>query len=179
MKRYVAFLRGMNLGRRRISNEELCGHVERLGFEEVSAFLASGNVLLTATGGTAAKVAKRLQDGLGEALGYDVLTFVRTAEEVVAIAGHKPFEAAVGVDGGKLQVALLARKPTAAAERRALTHATDDDRLQIHHRELYWLPRGKITESQLDYQALESALGAMTTRTRRTLERLAARTSTT
>ena len=81
----------------------------------------------------------------------------------------------MGADGGKLQIALLAKKPTAAAEKRALTHATDDDRLQVHGRELYWLPRGKITESRLDYKALESALGALTTRTKRTLERLAAR----
>jgi uncharacterized protein (DUF1697 family) len=175
MKRYVAFLRGMNVGGRRITNEELCGHVRGLGFEEVSAVLASGNVLLAATDGTAAQVARRLQDGLGEALGYDVLTFVRTAEEVVAIAAHQPFEDRGEADGGKLQVALLARKPTAAARLSALTHATDDDRLQVHGRELYWLPRGKITESRLDYKALESALGAMTVRTRRTLERLAAR----
>ena len=31
--RFVAFLRGMNLGGRRIKNPELCAAVERIGFD--------------------------------------------------------------------------------------------------------------------------------------------------
>ena len=171
----MAFLRGMNLGGRRITNEALCGHVRALGFDDVSAFLASGNVLFAVRRGTAAQVAKRIEAGLAAALGYDVPTFVRTAAEAAAIATCRPFDAEVGEDGGKLQVALLAKKPAAAARKRALTHATDDDQLDVEGRELYWLPRGKITESLLDLKALEAALGTMTMRTRRTLERIAAK----
>ena len=44
MERYVAFLRGMNLGKRRIKNEELRREFEALGFEDVATFRASGNV---------------------------------------------------------------------------------------------------------------------------------------
>ena len=43
MNRYVAFLRGMNLGRRRIKNPELCAAFEDIGFTNVAAYLASGN----------------------------------------------------------------------------------------------------------------------------------------
>ena len=35
MERYVAFLRGMNLGGRRIKNDELRGAFEALGFADV------------------------------------------------------------------------------------------------------------------------------------------------
>ena len=175
MQRYVAFLRGMNLGRRRITNEALCAHVRALGFSDVSAFLASGNVFFAADHGTAPQVATRVRDGLRAALDYDVPTFVRTVGEVAAIATYGPFDVAVGQDGGKLQVALLGGKPTAAARRKALALATNDDRLAVHGRELYWLPRGKITESELDLKAIERALGPMTFRTGRTLERIAAR----
>jgi len=177
MKRFVAFLRGMNLGGRRITNQDLCAHVEALGFEEVSAFLASGNVLFAADRGTPAQIAKRIAEGLREALDYDVPTFVRSAKEVIAIAAHQPFDTAVGRDGGKLQVALLAKKPTAAATVKTLTLATEEDRLAIHGRELYWLPRGKLTESDLDFKAIEKAVGVMTVRTHRTLERIAAKYS--
>ena len=48
MNRNVAFLRGMNLGGRRLMNDELCSHFTALGFTGVSAFLASGNVLFEA-----------------------------------------------------------------------------------------------------------------------------------
>ena len=42
MDRYVAFLRGMNLGGRRIKNEELRRHFEEIGFEQVSSTGAPG-----------------------------------------------------------------------------------------------------------------------------------------
>jgi uncharacterized protein (DUF1697 family) len=45
MDRYVAFLRGINLGGRRIKNEELRRHFEEIGLEEVATFRASGNVI--------------------------------------------------------------------------------------------------------------------------------------
>jgi len=175
MQRYVAFLRGMNLGGRRITNEDLCGHVRALGFGEVSAVLASGNVLFSAERSSMKQVAKRLEQGLSQALAYDVPAFVRTSTQVQAVAGFQPFDAEMGEDGGKLQVALFSHKPSAAAQARAMACATNADLLCIHGTELYWLPRGKLTESDLDVKVIDAALGPMTMRTRRTIERIAAR----
>ncbi len=45
MARYAAFLRGMNLGNRRITNDELCRALAGLGLDSPAAFLASGNVV--------------------------------------------------------------------------------------------------------------------------------------
>ena len=179
MKRFVAFLRGMNLGRRRVTNDELCAHVRDLGFHDVSAFLASGNVLFGSARGTVAQLTARLEEGLETALAYAVPVFVRTAGEVVAIAEFQPFDEDVGPEGGKLQVAMLRRRPLAAAVTKVLAFATAADPLEIEGRELYWLPRGKITESELDLKAIGRVLGPLTMRTRRTLERIAARLSAT
>ena len=60
MNRYVAFLRGMNLGRRRIKNPELCAAFEGIGFTNVSAFLASGNVIFDTDESDSAAVADSL-----------------------------------------------------------------------------------------------------------------------
>ena len=175
MANYVAFLRGMNLGRRRITNDELCDCFRDLGFGEVSAFLASGNVIFDGGRKTPGKIAEHVEKGLKSALNYDVPTFLRSLDDVMRIAEHTPFSERVGADGGKLQVAMLGRKPTAAQRKAALAHTTDDDQLAIHGQELYWLPVGKLTESELDFKAIEKALGTMTVRTRKTLERIAAR----
>ena len=43
MSRYAAFLRGMNVGGHRLSNDELRSHFAALGFAEVATFRASGN----------------------------------------------------------------------------------------------------------------------------------------
>ena len=49
MERYVAFLRGMNLGKRRIKSSELVAHFEAMGLEDVATFRASGNVVFVAS----------------------------------------------------------------------------------------------------------------------------------
>lgn len=82
MSRYAAFLRGMNLGGRRITNDELRSHFEDLGFAEVDAFLASGNVVFTADTEDVGKLAARIESGLEDALDYPVPTFLRTARTI-------------------------------------------------------------------------------------------------
>jgi len=169
---YVAFLRGMNVGGHRITNDDLCACFAGMGLEDPWAFLASGNVVFGAASSSRAKLAKLVESGLRDALGYDVPTFLRTAPELAAIAECAPFAEAVGVVGGKLQVAMLAKRPSAAQCKRALSVATAQDQLAIVGQELYWLPEGKLTESALDVKAIDKALGSMTTRTQRTLQRL-------
>ena len=51
MAKLVAFLRGMNLGGRRISNTELVKAFEQAGFEGAAAFRASGNVVFESAEG--------------------------------------------------------------------------------------------------------------------------------
>ena len=177
MDRYVAFLRGMNLGGRRIKNEELRRHFEEIGFGEVATFRASGNVIFSTSKREAeAKLAGRIEAELGERLGYQVPVFLRSVEEVAAIAEREPFEAgAVDKSKGKPQVSFLPKKPTAAAKKKALAAATDADLLAIEGRELYWLPSGGISESELDWKPIEAALGPGTIRTTGTIEQIAAK----
>src|SRR3954471_11929146 len=177
MKRYVAFLRGMNLGGRRIKNEELRRHFEGMGFEEVATFRASGNVIFSSNGREAeAKLAQQVEAELDERLGYDVPVFLRSIEEVAAIAAQRPFDPElVEKSKGKLQVSLLKKKPSAAAKKKALALAGDEDLLAIEVRELYWLPSGGLLESELDLKAIETLLGTDTRRTMGTIEQIASK----
>ena len=122
MDRYVAFLRGINLGGRRIKNEELRRHFEEVGFEEVATFRASGNVIFSTPKREAeAALAQRVEAELGKRLGYEVPVFLRNIGEVAAIAAQEPFEAkAVAESKGKLQVSFLRKKPSPPARKKAL-----------------------------------------------------------
>ncbi len=174
MERYVAFLRGMNLGNRRIKNDELRGEFEALGFEDVATFRASGNVIFAAPRQSEGALTKTIERGLGEALGYEVPVFLRSCSEVAAIAAQEPFPPKlVAASKGKLQVTMLAQKPTAAARKKALALGTDEDRLAIEARELFWLPSGGTIDSALDLKAIERALGQGTQRTMGTIEQIA------
>ncbi len=176
MDRYVAFLRGMNIGGRRIKNEELRREFAALGFDEVSCFRASGNVIFAADEDDEGALAKRVEVGLGEALGYEVPVFLRSAAELGAIAALEPFDPdLVEESAGKLQVSLLLKKPKAAARREVLAMASGEDRLAIEGRELYWLPSGGLLESSLDLKAIDALLGLSTRRTKGTIDQIAAK----
>jgi uncharacterized protein (DUF1697 family) len=166
----------MNLGKRRLSNDELCAAFAALGFEHVRSFRASGNVAFAAPVGSLGELTERIESGLAEALGYPVPTFLRTAAEVRRIAVHEPFAPALlSASPGKLQVMLLASGPSAKARKAVLELPDERDRLAFGERELYWLPSGGLLESELDLEAIAALLGPNTTRTKGTMEQLAAK----
>jgi uncharacterized protein (DUF1697 family) len=177
MERYVAFLRGINLGNRRVKSPELIAHFEAMGFEDVATFRASGNVVFVdPDADTEAKVQARVEAGLEEALGYDVATFLRSAKEVAAIAARDPFDAnAIEASKGKPQVVILGRKPSAKAKKALEEIAPDGDLMVVEGRELHWLPTVGLSETELDTKALDAAVGKGTTRTAGTVEAIAAK----
>ena len=177
MTRYAAFLRGINVGGHRITNDELRKACEAVGLEDVATFRASGNVIFSAEDGEDPDaITERIETGLGKTLGYEVPVFLRTADEVREIAEHQPFATAlVERSAGKLQVSLLATTPSAQARKTVLALATENDPLAIHKRELYWLPSGAQLESELDLNTIEAALGTLTKRTKGTMEQVAAK----
>jgi uncharacterized protein (DUF1697 family) len=175
MSSYAAFLRGMNVGGHRLGNEELRAHFTAMGFADVATFRASGNVVFAGVAQPLDQVRARIEDGLADALGYAVPTFIRAADEVRAIAASTPFSPERLRCAGKLQVALLAASPTPQAREQALALAGDRDALVFDKRELYWLPAGGVLDSALDMKTIERLLGPMTLRTMGTIEQIAAK----
>ena len=173
MAEHAAFLRGMNVGGHRITNEDLRTHLTEMGLSEVATFRASGNVVFDGGSDSPLKMQEQIEKGLLAALGYAVPTFVRNRDEVLGIADSRPIE--LGRSKGKLQVALLAAAPGAKARKAVLALASDADRLAFGKRELYWLPEGPMSDSELDFKAIDSLLGVMTVRTKGTMEQIARR----
>jgi uncharacterized protein (DUF1697 family) len=177
MSEYAAFLRGINVGRaHRVSSGDLCECFEGMGLTGVATFRTSGNVAFDGDGTTADELRPRIEQALEESLGFDVAVFLRSADEVRAIAAHSPFsEGQLERTGGKLQVALLTGKPAAGARKSVLGLATEEDALAFADRELYWLPSGGISESDLDLKAIWKLVGQNTMRTKGTMEQMAAK----
>ncbi len=166
----------MNLGGRRIANDELRQRFEQLGFEEVTTFRASGNVIFGLGEGEPTAIVTRIEEGLAESLGYEVPVFLRSAAEVRKIEAHDPFNPdLVEASAGKLQVSMLLKAPSAEVREGVLGMATEEDRLAIRGRELYWLPSGGMLDSILDLKAIDAALGLSTRRTKGTIDQIAAK----
>jgi uncharacterized protein (DUF1697 family) len=176
MPTYAAFLRGINVGGHRVTNERLRDLFVVLGFDRAHVFRASGNVVFAAEEERPGQLTARIERGLADSLGYEVATFLRSSEEIRAIAGLQPFSAAqLRASNGKLHVAMLSAFPPAPARSTVLGLSTDSDLLAFGARELYWLPSGGMMESELDLKLIDGLLGPSTRRTKGTVEALAAR----
>ncbi len=172
---HAAFLKGINLGKRRLSNDELTAHFQTLGLHEPAVFRSSGNVVFSDPKGRGDDaLAGLIETGLEDLLGYPVASFIRSGPELLKIAGREPFDApTVNRLHGKLQVMLLAGRPTKKSREQALELAGRDDALVFAARELFWLPAGGVSDSKLDFKSLERLLGPVTVRTMGTIEQLA------
>ena len=91
--RFVAFLRGINVGGRRpVKMEELRAAFSVLDFRDVRTVQASGNVVFEAPDGeTEAAVGAAVAAGLERSLGYPVQLLVRPVGELEALVESAPF----------------------------------------------------------------------------------------
>jgi uncharacterized protein (DUF1697 family) len=147
----IAFLRSMNLGKRRIKMDELRAHFEAMSFTAVETFIASGNVIFETRVKDTGKLADSIQRHLHTALGYEVDTFVRTRAELAAIAGFQPF-AAADMDPPENTVHCgFLREALPPAQARGLEACGSEvDAFRVHGREYYWLCRRiKTHESKI------------------------------
>lgn len=179
MPQYIAFLRGINLGKRRIKMEDLRGLFEALKFRDVATFIASGNVLFEATASDDAKLAARIAAHLEKALGYEVDTFVRTRAEVTAVIAAEPFsrQEKLVPDGHVIHVGFLAGALEPAKAEGLAAIRSKLDAFHVAGREFYWLCRsGKSSDSEIwssrELRALK--LPTMTLRNISMLRRLVA-----
>lgn len=167
MATYTAFLRAINIGGRRIKGPELCAPFTEMGFENAASFRASGNVVFDAPRKPSEP---RIEEGLEKALGYEVAVFLRSPAEMGELASIEPFE-----PGARFHVMFLKKLPPKAKQDEVLALSTEDDKLAFGKRELFWRPRGRMLESELDLQRVGKLIGLNTMRTNGTLAQMAAK----
>lgn len=108
--RYVAFLRGINLGKRRVKNDDLERAFASMGFSGVKVLIASGNVIFDADESDVAALTKRIERGLEEAFGFTVSTLLRSSAEVQQLLERNPFDGIDVTKQTRLYVTLLAER---------------------------------------------------------------------
>jgi uncharacterized protein (DUF1697 family) len=91
MPRYVAFLRGVNVGGVNLKMAEVAATLTDAGFSDVTTVLASGNVLL-ASSATVDAVRATAEQALRDGFGYDAWVLVYERSAVAAISAAFPFQ---------------------------------------------------------------------------------------
>jgi uncharacterized protein (DUF1697 family) len=92
MFRFVAFLRGINVGGRIVVKEKLKESFSSLGFQNVSTFKQSGNVIFETASSNPQEIKDKIENKLHSALGFEVKVLVRTFPQLKSILELDPFK---------------------------------------------------------------------------------------
>jgi uncharacterized protein (DUF1697 family) len=170
--RQVAMLRGINLGpNRRIPMADLRQLLADADFDDVTTYVQSGNIALTATI-KPAQLESELAALIEERFGFAVPVVVRSRRQLSAVVKRDPIPGAA--DKPKLyQVTFLAAKPSAAAVTRLRELARECERLEVGGREIYTFHPDGVAGSKLSVAIVGKDLGAgATSRNWTTVNRL-------
>jgi uncharacterized protein (DUF1697 family) len=128
---YVALVRAVNVGGRKLLMEDLRRIAGDLGFAQPRTFIASGNLLFES--GLAEKTVKRtLEEALSEHTGATVEVMVRTAAEMAAAGKANPFPDA---PANRVAAIFLDHPPSANSIEGAKNRT--DEEIALGTREIY------------------------------------------
>ena len=108
---YVAFLLGINVGRRTVKMAQLKRVVEKSGYLDVRTVLASGNVRFEAGNATPAAIIKKLEPAFEKQFGFTIELIVRSVPDIEKILKSDPFKKVVVGKNTRRYVTFLAEKP--------------------------------------------------------------------
>lgn len=150
MPHYVALLRGINLGKRRVKMDHLRDLFTQMGFANVSTYIASGNILFSSSTRSSTKLESLIEQTLESELGYPVPTLIRTQSELRRIVAEAPLgDLFTEAEKPSTQITFFQESidPQLAKTLGALRTATDA--FAITDREIYWRCATRISESTI------------------------------
>ena len=164
MAKHIAFLKAINVGGHTVKMDHLKKLFEKMGFEKVETFIASGNVVFEIKSKSMDVIKKKIETELEKSLGYKVATFIRTTKELKEIAEHKPFkESDLDNKQNYLYLGFLDNQPNKESQKKVLTLSDKANEFHFNKTELYWLCRKNFSDSGITGKTLEKALGMETT----------------
>ena len=162
MARYVALLRGINIGpRNRIAMPALREALEEAGFEDVQTYVQSGNVVLTSSA-KADTVRRKVEQVITKSFGLEIAVVVRTAADLKRIVKANPL-GNVATEPKRYQVSFLDSKLPAKALKELEAVAAPGEQVVARGREVYaWHPAG-VARSKLWAKLAGKGLGVTAT----------------
>jgi uncharacterized protein (DUF1697 family) len=166
---FAALLRGVNVGgHHRVTMVDLRRLFADLGFESVSSYIQSGNVVFASERTDVEELTEEIATRLTEALGFEVGVTLRDAAALRRVTRANPFLAR-GEGATSLSVAFLSTEPT--EERVQATTADPDlERLASHGEEfvisgseIYLFHPQGFGSSKINNAFFDRRLGASTT----------------
>ena len=150
MTRYVALLRGVNVGGVNLKMAEVAAAFTAAGFTQVRTILASGNVLLESPAEVSA-VRATAESALRCTFGYDAWVLAYDIDTVRSVVGAYPF--ASEVPGYQSYVTFVANDAVLTELSALASHAGSNEKISSGKEfadVIYWqVPQGKTLDSTM------------------------------
>jgi uncharacterized protein (DUF1697 family) len=114
MSKYVAFLRGINVGGTKVIKMEVLRRLfESLGFANVSTYIQTGNVIFDARAKNLTTLQSKVQEELKNSLGHEISVALMNFSDLNAIVKQDPFASVEVNEDVMLFVTFLSAQPAA------------------------------------------------------------------
>jgi len=130
-ERYVAFLRGINVGGRTIKMEDLKNVFEDLGFSNVKTILASGNVIFESDSQGKNELTNLVQEKLKDRFGHVIDIIIQTMPEIQQLVEADPFAGIHVTPGTRLFVTFISETSEKPKGTLKIPYSTEGDDLKI------------------------------------------------
>jgi uncharacterized protein (DUF1697 family) len=164
MPTFIAFLRAVNVGKRKYPMAELREALSTAGFEEVETHIQTGNVLFRTSMRSRAKVIAALEKAMLDDRGFEVPVVLMTRQELSEVYD----EACDFAGKQKLHghyVSLLAAPPTKAGAKALEARSVDGETVKVGERAVHlMLSTVPFHEASTGNAEVERHLGVATTR---------------
>ena len=171
MPTHLAFLRAVNVGKRMFAKAAIVRACEDAGFTDVETYINTGNVRVTTSLRSRARVESALEKAFEAAAGFDVPTIVFTPREINEIAAAAD-DLAESHDG-LLYVSLLKDAPSAAAVKKLDGAGKAGERAEVRGRAVFLLLGKDYHSAKLSNAVVEKHLGVATNRNVKVIRTLA------
>ncbi len=171
--KYVAFLRGINVGgKNKIKMETLREVCAALGFENVKTYINSGNVIFETVETSGKKLAENIEAAIEKEFDLKIKTIVRTIDEIVKIAENNPFAGEFENDKD-VHVFFLDEEMPDEKREMLLSNNTENERYFVKKREIFCHLRVGVLDSLMgkDYIGKKLKISA-TARNWRTINKI-------
>jgi uncharacterized protein (DUF1697 family) len=91
MARYLALLRGVNVGGKKLAMSDLRDVAEQLGYTSVSTYIQSGNLLFSSEHSDQPALARALEQGIAGRVGLQCDVVVLTGPDLSRVIADNPF----------------------------------------------------------------------------------------
>lgn len=174
-KRYVAFLRGINVGgHHKVPMADLVKEFEKLKFQNMETVLNSGNILFDAASGNLADVEITISAHIENIFGFPVPVIIRKSEAINSLWQRIPFKDIILTKDIRLYVSLLRNDTDAGLQ---LPWISDDKSFKIiekNDKTILTVLNLAVSKSPKAMAILERKYGSdITTRNWNTIERIA------